>query len=109
MKPSSMFYNVIITYRYLGKMLLIISTSPLVRTNPVTGWKSLFSILQSGRINGVTDREDEILKAYCQLSSNASTYTRSSQKNEVKQLFVENHDLQVRIRWSKDDIAIWDE
>jgi hypothetical protein len=27
----------------------------------------------------------------------------------VKQLFIENHDLQVRVRWGRDDVAIWDE
>ncbi|RFU27149.1 hypothetical protein B7463_g9179, partial [Scytalidium lignicola] len=67
---------------------------PLVRTNPVTGWKSLFTGVQSlrdGRINGVTNRENEILKAY------------------FNQLFVENHDLQVRNRWGQDDVAIWDD
>ncbi|KUJ14280.1 taurine catabolism dioxygenase [Mollisia scopiformis] len=67
---------------------------PLVRTNPVTGWKSLFTGVNSPRdgwINGVTERENEILKDY------------------FKQLFVENHDLQVRNRWGKDDIAIWDD
>ncbi|KAF8850797.1 alpha-ketoglutarate-dependent sulfonate dioxygenase [Acephala macrosclerotiorum] len=71
-----------------------IDCSPLVRTNPVTGWKSLFTgvnSLRDGWINDVTDRENEILKDY------------------FKQLFVENHDLQVRNRWGKDDIAIWDD
>ncbi|KAH8596924.1 alpha-ketoglutarate-dependent sulfonate dioxygenase [Bisporella sp. PMI_857] len=64
---------------------------PLVRTNPVTGWKSLFSSVQHGRINGVSDRENEIFKAY------------------FNQLFFENHDLQVRNRWGQDDVAIWDD
>ena len=42
--------------------------SPVVRTNPVTGWKSLFGAghqVHAGWINGVTERESEILKAYC--------------------------------------------
>ncbi|KAE8445403.1 hypothetical protein EG329_013416 [Mollisiaceae sp. DMI_Dod_QoI] len=67
---------------------------PLIRTNPVTGWKALFTgvnSLQAGHVNGVTERENEILKDY------------------FKQLFVENHDLQVRVRWGQDDIAIWDD
>lgn len=67
--------------------------SPVVRTNPVTGWKSLFGAahqIAAGRINGVTERESEILKAY------------------FLQLVAENHDLQVRFRWSKNDLAIWD-
>ncbi|KAK1770773.1 alpha-ketoglutarate-dependent sulfonate dioxygenase [Phialemonium atrogriseum] len=66
---------------------------PLVRTNPVTGWKSLFGAghqVAAGWINGVTERESEVLKAY------------------FLQLIAENHDLQVRFRWNKDDLAIWD-
>lgn len=42
--------------------------SPLIRTNPVTGWKSLFGAagqVENGWINGVTERESEILKDYC--------------------------------------------
>ena len=42
--------------------------SPLVRTNPVTSWKSLFGVghqVDAGYIEGVTERESEILKAYC--------------------------------------------
>jgi len=41
---------------------------PVVRTNPVTGWKSLFAIggqVRAGWINDVTERESEILKNYC--------------------------------------------
>ena len=42
--------------------------SPVIRTNPVTGWKSLFGAghqVAAGWINGVTERESEILKQYC--------------------------------------------
>ncbi|KAK3681331.1 hypothetical protein B0T22DRAFT_531235 [Podospora appendiculata] len=66
---------------------------PLIRTNPVTGWKSLFGAgqqVEAGWINGVTERESQILKEY------------------FKQLIAENHDLQVRFRWNKNDLAIWD-
>ncbi|KAK0708863.1 hypothetical protein B0T21DRAFT_387578 [Apiosordaria backusii] len=66
---------------------------PVVRTNPVTGWKSLFGAghqVHAGWINGVTERESEILKAY------------------FYQLISENHDLQVRFRWNKNDLAVWD-
>jgi alpha-ketoglutarate-dependent taurine dioxygenase len=69
------------------------ATHPVVRTNPVTGWKHLFGVgqqIHDGKINGVTDREEEILKTY------------------FLQLITENHDLQVRFRWSKNDIAVWD-
>ncbi|ORY14301.1 hypothetical protein BCR34DRAFT_646689 [Clohesyomyces aquaticus] len=66
---------------------------PVVRTNPVTGWKSLFGAggqVLKGWYNGVTERESEILKKY------------------FNQLIFENHDLQVRFRWNENDLAIWD-
>lgn len=40
----------------------------MIRTNPVTGWKSLFAAggqLHAGHIDGVTETESEILKNYC--------------------------------------------
>lgn len=46
--------------------------SPLVRTNPVTGWKSLFGAahqVEAGWIEGVNKRESEVLKQYCELCS----------------------------------------
>jgi len=69
------------------------ASHPVVRTNPVTGWKSLFGAghqIHAGWINDVTERESEIIKAY------------------FLQLIAENHDLQVRFRWNKNDLAIWD-
>ncbi|CAI4212655.1 unnamed protein product [Parascedosporium putredinis] len=69
------------------------ASHPVVRTNPVTGWKSLFAAghqVEAGWIDGVNERESEILKDY------------------FTQLVVENHDLQVRFRWNKDDLAVWD-
>ncbi|ORY56369.1 uncharacterized protein BCR38DRAFT_451187 [Pseudomassariella vexata] len=66
---------------------------PVVRTNPVTGWKSLFGAayqVHAGWYNGVTERESDIIKAY------------------FNQIIHENHDLQVRFRWNKNDLAIWD-
>ncbi|KAF4426561.1 taurine dioxygenase [Fusarium acutatum] len=65
---------------------------PVVRTNPVTGWKSIFAIGNfPKRINELSERESrEILE---------SLYKRIEQ----------NHDLQVRFRWrSPNDIAFWD-
>ena len=59
-------YSVIPPRRYCETMLSIYS--PLVTTNPVTGWKGLFTgvtSLQAGHINDVTERENEILKDYC--------------------------------------------
>ncbi|GAD94720.1 hypothetical protein AN2198.2 [Paecilomyces variotii No. 5] len=69
------------------------ASHPLVRTNPVTGWKSLFGAgqqVEHGWIEGVTKRESQILKKY------------------FNQLIFENHDLQVRFKWNPNDLAIWD-
>ncbi|KAL4946318.1 hypothetical protein BDV06DRAFT_218448 [Aspergillus oleicola] len=69
------------------------ASHPLVRTNPVTGWKSLFGAagqVDNGWIEGVTKRESQILKTY------------------FRQLISENHDLQVRFKWVTNDLAIWD-
>lgn len=65
---------------------------PVVRTNPVTGWKSVFSVGQHiSHINDVTAEESELLLDW------------------FKTLLKDNHDLQVRFRWqNENDIAIWD-
>jgi alpha-ketoglutarate-dependent taurine dioxygenase len=55
----------------------------VVRTNPVTGWKSVYAVgLHVQKINGLTGDESEGLKRW---------FTK---------LVVENHDLQVRFRWN---------
>ncbi|KAM0226405.1 hypothetical protein ACHAQD_000326 [Fusarium lateritium] len=67
------------------------SVHPLIRTNPVTGWKSVF--VNKGftkRINGLSKDESDTLLAY------------------LFNLVTQNHDAQVRFRWSKNDCAIWD-
>jgi alpha-ketoglutarate-dependent taurine dioxygenase len=64
---------------------------PVIRTNPVTGWKSVF--VNKGftrRINGVTKDESDLLLKY------------------LFDLVVNNHDVQVRFKWGKNDLAIWD-
>ncbi|KAK3313277.1 alpha-ketoglutarate-dependent taurine dioxygenase [Apodospora peruviana] len=64
---------------------------PVIRTNPVTGWKSVY--VNKGftkRINGVTKDESDILLSY------------------LFNLVTQNHDAQVRFRWRKNDLAIWD-
>ncbi|KAG8624694.1 hypothetical protein KVT40_007761 [Elsinoe batatas] len=65
---------------------------PVVRTNPVTGWKSIFSIGGFPKyINELYKEEsDELLKRFLDMIH-------------------QNHDLQVRFKWrNKNDIAIWD-
>ncbi|KAH6197609.1 hypothetical protein HBI15_206860 [Parastagonospora nodorum] len=64
---------------------------PVVRTNPVTGWKSVY--VNKGftkRINGVTKDESDVLLSY------------------LFNLLTQNHDAQVRFEWRKNDLAIWD-
>ncbi|MCJ1380108.1 hypothetical protein MMC17_003211 [Xylographa soralifera] len=65
---------------------------PVIRTNPVTGWKSVFAVGQHVQnINDVTPLESKALLEW------------------FVRLIVENHDLQVRHRWqSANDVAIWD-
>jgi len=65
------------------------SRHPLVRTNPVTGWKSVYSWGPTS-IDGLTEKETQNIKE-CLLS-----------------LVLENHDIQVRFRWGQGDLAIWD-
>ncbi|KAI9827280.1 MAG: hypothetical protein M1832_005418 [Thelocarpon impressellum] len=64
---------------------------PVIRTNPATGWKTLY--VNKGftrRINGVTKDESDMLLSY------------------LFNLVTQNHDAQVRFRWSRNDLAIWD-
>ncbi|KAF1810157.1 alpha-ketoglutarate-dependent taurine dioxygenase [Eremomyces bilateralis CBS 781.70] len=65
---------------------------PVVRTNPVTGWKSLFPVGDHiHHINGVTEEESKSLLSW------------------FLDLVYKNHDLQVRFQWKNpNDIAIWD-
>ncbi|KAK3332930.1 TfdA family taurine catabolism dioxygenase TauD [Cercophora scortea] len=65
---------------------------PLVRTNPVTGWKSIFGAgIHIEKINGLSPAESDHLK------------------DVFLRLIVENHDLQARCKWQNpNDVAIWD-
>lgn len=56
---------------------------PIIRTNPVTGWRSLYPVGQHVQfINGVTEEESDMFLAW------------------FKRLLKENHDLQVRFKWN---------
>lgn len=69
----------------------LIASHPIIRTNPVTGWKSLYSVLkQVKKINELSEQESVEVLVY------------------LARLIHENHDLQVRMKWGKDDVAIWD-
>lgn len=64
---------------------------PVIRTNPVTGWKSVY--VNKGftkRINGITKDESDLILNY------------------LFNILTQNHDAQVRFKWRKNDLAIWD-
>ncbi|KAJ4392311.1 hypothetical protein N0V93_005936 [Gnomoniopsis smithogilvyi] len=64
---------------------------PVIRTNPVTGWKSVY--VNKGftkRINGVSKDESDLLLGY------------------LFNIVTQNHDAQVRFKWRQNDLAIWD-
>ncbi|KAL1634254.1 hypothetical protein SLS58_010759 [Diplodia intermedia] len=65
---------------------------PLVRTNPVTGWKALYSgVLFAECIEGVSESESKMLQ------------------DKIQRMITENHDLQARFRWENPgDIVVWD-
>lgn len=64
---------------------------PMVRTHPVTGWKSLFAGvgIHVSRINDVYDYEDTMIRDY------------------VMRLITRNHDCIARMHWTKQACAIW--
>lgn len=64
---------------------------PMVRTNPVTGWKSVFGVghhLQE--VNGLAPAESKWIE------------------NFLMDLITNNHDLQCRVKWGVDDLAVFD-
>ncbi|KAL2274239.1 hypothetical protein FJTKL_03586 [Diaporthe vaccinii] len=65
---------------------------PVVRTNPVTGWKSIFAIGGTVKhINGLTSEESQHIVTWFQ------------------DILQKNHDMQVRFKWMQpNDLAIWD-
>jgi alpha-ketoglutarate-dependent taurine dioxygenase len=62
---------------------------PVIRTNPVTGWKSVFAVGHHvARVNDLTERESKHLL------------------DTFRNLITENHDLQVRHKWlNKHDLG----
>ncbi|KAI9311866.1 hypothetical protein BX666DRAFT_904682 [Dichotomocladium elegans] len=64
---------------------------PVVRTHPVTGWKSLFvQRAFTRRIVGLSRRESEAILNFL--------------FNHIEA----GHDFQVRLRWEEDTVAVWD-
>ncbi len=72
--------------------LELTAVHPVVRTNPVTGWKSIFPVGgHISHINDITELESKALLKW------------------FSRLLIDNHDLQVRFKWKNpNDIAIWD-
>jgi alpha-ketoglutarate-dependent taurine dioxygenase len=67
------------------------ATHPCIRTNPVTGWKSLYAFGHHlERIEGLGDVENRMMLEF------------------TTRLITENHQLQARVRWEKDDLVVWD-
>ncbi|KAE9976788.1 hypothetical protein BLS_001856 [Venturia inaequalis] len=67
------------------------ASHPAVRTNPVTGWKGLYAMghhLES--IEGLGELENRMVLEL------------------LERLLVDNHQLQLRVKWSADDLVIWD-
>ena len=64
---------------------------PVIRTHPVTGWKSVFAAvgLHVSKINGVYAYEEQMIKEY------------------VMRLITRNHDCIARMHWTKGAVAIW--
>ncbi|GAA6034591.1 hypothetical protein JCM8097_005412 [Rhodosporidiobolus ruineniae] len=63
---------------------------PVVRVNPVTGWKGLFvNPVFTRRIVELNQDESETVLKY------------------LFSLFTENHDLAVRFKWDKNAVALW--
>ncbi|KAG5367908.1 Alpha-ketoglutarate-dependent taurine dioxygenase [Yarrowia sp. C11] len=64
---------------------------PLVRTNPVTGWKSIYvNPIFTKSINGLSWDESKNILDF------------------LNQNLIENHDAHVRFKWNPNDVAIWD-
>lgn len=67
------------------------TSHPVIRTNPVTGYKALFVNRSfTKRINELSIDESDALLAY------------------LFRLVAESFDFQARFRWKQDDIALWD-
>lgn len=77
----------------------------------VTGWRSVF--VNKGftkRINGVTRDESDLILGYLfnVRSCPSKQAKRSTNSSGISQLVTHNHDAQVRLKWNKNDLAIWD-
>ena len=69
----------------------LIAVHPIVRTNPITGWKSVFAVGNHfTKINEVSPIESELLRKF------------------IFDTLISSHDIQLRFKWNKNDVAVWD-
>lgn len=69
----------------------LISVHPLVRTNSVTGWKTLYAVSQPfTRVNELSPIESDLLRKF------------------IHDTLSHSHDIQLRYKWEKNDVAMWD-
>ena len=74
-------------------------------------WKSIFGAgqqINKGWINDVTERESNLIKDYCKGNLRTHYDENTTNIGSVLELIAQNHDLQVRFKWNKNDVAIWD-
>ncbi|KAF1357360.1 taurine dioxygenase [Lizonia empirigonia] len=75
------------TFRPVG----LTAIHPMLRTNPITGWRSVFGVgHHAQRVNELTEPESQKLLKW------------------MSDLITENHDLQLRMKWGVNDLAVWD-
>lgn len=68
-----------------------VAIHPTVRTNPVTGWKSLFAVGgHFTRFNEISPIESAVLKKF------------------IEDTLIASHDIQLRIKWGTNDLVVWD-
>lgn len=88
--------------------LLKDNPSPVIRTNPVTGFKSLF-VNKTWVICFLVSLYSLLL--YLRFTKRIVELLPEESDALLEYLFrhiSENHDLQVRYRWEVNDVAIWD-
>ncbi|KAE8827825.1 hypothetical protein HRS9122_09806 [Pyrenophora teres f. teres] len=74
-----------------GLTCTLTAIHPMLRTNPTTGWRTVFGVgHHAQRVNELTDPESQKLLKW------------------LSDLITENHDLQLRMKWGTNDLAVWD-
>jgi hypothetical protein len=103
--------------------------SPVIRTNPVTGWKALYGAangIRDGAVDDLAPHESDLLKKYCMspkshvllrthfmtrrlLYPALSLFTYTLLRTLVQDMITSSSDLQIRRRWKGvNGVALWD-